>query len=176
MSEVDRITENGKKTIVDLLNKSLQVEYGFIVNYPRLIDQMVNIDEIPDKQLPEDLERLGKASFRHAGEVIQLIGRLGGEPDWRVEPIDRIVDMGSMLAQQLKKEKLAQSIYQKAKHVAEQSQVKSGGFLGRLRTLSNPELRNVTERSDTIRILEHLAAQEYTHIRLVEDIIAVLNI
>ncbi len=175
MSEVYRITEKGKKAIVDLLNKSLRVEYAFIANYPRLIDQMVNIDQIPDEQTPKDLERLGSASYRHAGQIGQLIIRLGGEPNWRVEVIERIVDIHSMLIKQLEREKLAQSLYQQAKRVAEQNPVKSKGFLDKLTALLNPELRDVTERSDTIRVLEHIAAEEYTHIRIVEDIIASLH-
>jgi len=43
---VDRINEDGKKAIVRLLNKSIEVEYAFIFNYPRLIDQLVNIQPI----------------------------------------------------------------------------------------------------------------------------------
>jgi len=43
---VDRINEDSKKAIVSLLNKSIEVEYAFIFNYPRLIDQLVNIEPI----------------------------------------------------------------------------------------------------------------------------------
>ena len=45
MSEIDRITEEGKKALVDLLNKSIEVEYGMILNYPRILDQIKNIDK-----------------------------------------------------------------------------------------------------------------------------------
>lgn len=31
MSEVDRITDSDRKAIVDLLNRSLQVEYGILI-------------------------------------------------------------------------------------------------------------------------------------------------
>ena len=46
MFAVDRINEDGKKAIVRLLNKSIEVECAFIFNYPRLIDQLVNIQPI----------------------------------------------------------------------------------------------------------------------------------
>ena len=46
MFAVDRINEDGKKAIVSLLNKSIEVKYAFIFNYPRLIDQLVNIEPI----------------------------------------------------------------------------------------------------------------------------------
>ena len=46
MFAIDRITEDGKKTIVSLLNKAIEIEYAFIFNYPRLIDQSVNIEPL----------------------------------------------------------------------------------------------------------------------------------
>ncbi len=33
MFTVDRITEDGKKAIVSLLNKSIEIEYAFIFNF-----------------------------------------------------------------------------------------------------------------------------------------------
>jgi len=96
--EVETIKENGKKAIVDLLNKSLQVEYSFILNYPRIIDNLVII-KIHDEQLIKDLEHVGKESTRHLGSLGQLIVQLGGEPEWQIEVIDRMVDVDRMLVQ-----------------------------------------------------------------------------
>jgi len=121
--EVETIKESGKKAIVDLLNKSLQVEYSFILNYPRIIDNLVII-KIHDEQLIKDLEHVGKESTQHLGSLGQLIVQLGGEPRWRIEVIDRMVDVDRMLVQQLDKEKLALSLCQQAKHLAEQNRVK----------------------------------------------------
>jgi len=97
MSKVDRITENGKRAIVNLLNQSLQVEYDMILNYPRMLDQLVSIDRVPNQKFIWDLERLGKESFKHAGITGQLIAQLGGEPQWDIKVVERMIDVGSML-------------------------------------------------------------------------------
>jgi len=174
MSEVDRITEEGKRAIVALLNQALLAEYGMLLNYPRIIDQLANIDKVSDKQLAIDLERLGKDSFRHAGIVGQLIAQLGGKPDWDITVIDRMIDIGSMLVEQLAKEKLAMSIYQDAKRIADKNQVKAKGFLGRLTTWRE-EPRDTTSRSKAIDILTSLHNEEWGHIRRCENAILAFN-
>ncbi len=66
MSDIDRITNDGKRAIVSILNSGLAVEYIHIVNYPRFIDQMVNINEVPDNDPSVVvLKKLGEASVRH---------------------------------------------------------------------------------------------------------------
>ncbi len=81
MSDVDRITDDGKRAIVSILNKGLAVEYTHIIDYPRFIDQMVNIDRIPDDDpCIVVLKRLGEESVRHTNIVMQLITLLDGEP------------------------------------------------------------------------------------------------
>ena len=176
MSEVDLITDSGKRAIVDLLNRSLQVEYGMILNYPRLLDQIVGIDEIPDKLIPGNLESLGKESFRHAGKVGQLIVQLGGEPQWDIEVIDRIIDIGSMLVQQLEKEKAALSMYQQAKLVAQQNQAKAKGFLRGLMGWGSEESHSVVKRSEVISILSGLINDETRHVQVVKNTIAAWDI
>jgi len=171
MAEVDRITESGKKAIANLLNQAWQVEYGLILNYPRILDQLINIDQVPDEQFTWDFERLGKESYTHAGLVIQLITQLGGEPQWGVEITDRMIDVGGMLALQLEKEKSALSIYQQAKLVAQQNQAKGKGFLGRLVTWGDEESREFVSRSTVINILNRLTNDEMGHIKLAERLI-----
>lgn len=171
MAEVDRITESGKRAIVSLLNQSVQVEYGLILNYPRILDQLINIDRVTDEQFTRDLERLGKESFRHSGMIGKLIVQLGGEPQWEIEVIDRMIDIGGMLVHQLEKEKLALSIYQQAKLVAQQNQAKAKGFLGGLITWGGEESRALISRSAVINILNRLTMDEMGHIKLVERMI-----
>ncbi len=122
--KIESIKESAKKAIIELLNKQLQVEYAFIINYPRIIDKLIAVDKINDEQLNKDLERLGKDSTRHLGSVGQLIVQLGGEPMWQIEVIDRLVDVDNLLDHQLKKEKVALSLCQEAKRVAERNKVK----------------------------------------------------
>jgi len=177
MYEVDTIRDSAKKAIVDLLNKSLQFEYAFIINYPRIIDKLVAMDEIHDEQVTRDLEYLGKSSVQHVGWVGQLILELGGKPAWRIDTIDRMVDVGSMLVQQLAKEKAAQSVYQEARRIAEKNQVKTKvrDVLGEFTKMRDEADDDVIRASDVISVLERLASEEQTHIRLAEDTIATLK-
>ena len=174
MFAVDRITEDGKKAIVSLLNKSIEVEYAFIFNYPRLIDQLVNIEPITQESVASKLELLGKESVQHAGWIMRLIENLGGEPQLPFEVIDRMTDIPSLLLKQLDKEKLVQSLFQQAKLLAEQNQAK--GILARMKTKGALSPDMVKERSRTIRVLERLEIDEGRHIKLVPNIISELNL
>jgi len=174
MFAVDRITESGKKSIISLLGKSIQIEYSFIFNYPRLIDQLVNIEPITQEGVAKKLERLGKESVQHAGWIMRLIENLGGEPQLPVEVIDRMTDIPSLLLKQLDKEKLVQSLFQQAKRVAEQNQVE--GILAKMKTKGALSPGSTAERSSTIRVLERLEIDEGRHIGLVQNIISELNL
>ncbi len=171
MVETDRITDNAKRAMVDLLNRVIQMEYAFIINYPRLIDQIISIEEVPDQQIVDDLERLGKDSTEHLGVAGQLITRLGGEAKWRVNVIGRMVDIDNLIEQQVAWEKAAMPLYIEAKRLAQDNPVKSSGLMERLRAAFGAE-PDPAPRGETIRLLEHLASQERTHLRLVEDILA----
>ena len=48
--EIVTITDKAKKAIADLCNKSVVVEYDMMLNYPRIIDHIVNFEEIKDEQ------------------------------------------------------------------------------------------------------------------------------
>ena len=176
MFEVDRITEDGKKAIVGLLNESVKTEYSHIVNYPRFIDHLVNIERIPSESIPPSLAHLGKDSVRHLGETIKLIEKLGGKPQWEIVVVARMPDPRYDLSKQMEKEKLSLSLWQQAKSVAEQSQVKGlGGILWNTRTLRGL-LDEVVGRNEVIRILGELANDEEHHIVLLQDALSALNI
>ena len=174
MFAVDRITESGKKAIINLLAKAIEIEYTFIFNYPRLIDQLVNIEPITQEGVAKKLELLGKESVQHAGWIMRLIENLGGEPQLPVEVIERITDIPGLLLKQLDREKLVQSLFQQARRVAEQNQVE--GILAKMKTKGALSPGSVAERSSTIHILERLEIDEGKHIKLVQDIIAELNL
>ena len=101
MAEVDRITEEGKKAIINLLNKSIQVEYDMVMNYPRIMDQIKNIDKSQSEEFINNCERLGKDSFRHATIATKLIEELGGKPEFEMLVIDRMIDIQKALIEQL---------------------------------------------------------------------------
>ena len=174
MFAVDRITEDGKKAIVSLLNKSLEIEYAFIFNYPRLIDQLINIEPITQERVAKTLELLGKESVQHAGWISQLTEKLEGEPQLPIEVIDRMTDIPSLLLKQLDREKLVQSLFQQAKRVAESNQVE--GIWAKMKTMGALSPGSGAERSSTIRVLERLAIDEGRHIVLVQNIISELNL
>ncbi len=174
MFAVDRINEDGKKAIVSLLNKSVEVEYAFIFNYPRLIDQLINIEPLIQESVAKKLELLGKESVQHAHWIMQLIEGFGGEPQLPVEVIDRMTDIPSLLLKQLDKENLAQSLFQQARLLAEQNQVE--GILAKMKTMRALSPDMVKERSRTIRVLERLEIDEGRHIPLVQNIISELNL
>ena len=173
MFAVDRITEDGKKAIVNLLNESIEIEYAFIFNYPRLIDQLVNIEPITQERVAKKLELLGKESIQHAHWIMRLIEGLGGEPQLPFEVIDRMTDIPSLLLEQLDKEKTVQSIFQQAKQVVEQKQAK--GILAKIKTMGAVSPDSVADRSSIIRILERLEIDEGRHIVLLQNVISELN-
>jgi len=174
MFEVDRITEDGKKAIVSLLNKSLEIEYAFIFNYPRLINQLVNIEPITQEEVAKKLELLGKESVQHAGWIMRLIEDLGGESSLPFEVLSGMTDIPSLLLKQLDKEKLVQSLFQQARRVAEQSQAK--GILVKMKMMEVGSQDMFKERSRTIHLLERLEIDEGRHIKLVQNMISELNL
>jgi len=88
-----------------------------------------------------------------------------------------MVDVNNLLAQQLDKEKLVLSLFQQAKHLAEQNRVKVKvkDFFGRLIRMEAELPIDVVNINDVISILNRIIIDEKKHIRLVEDSIATLN-
>ena len=105
---------------------------------------------------------------------MQLIEGLGGEPQLPFEGIDRMTDIPSLLLEQLDKEKLALSLFQQAKLLAEQNQAE--GILAKMKTMGALSPGSVAERSSTIRVLERLEIDEGRHIKLVQNMISELNL
>ncbi len=170
MAYTDRITEDAKREIVNILNRIVGVEYRFIVNYPRSIDQMVTIEGVEDQQLTDDLERLGHESGLHLNTCVQLITRLGGTSIWQVQPRDRVIDLEARAEDQLASERLANRLYSEAAEIAEDNPAKSG-LLNKLRPSPDAESDPVS-RTETIRLLRHMADQELTHERILKDCLA----
>lgn len=173
--EVETIKKDAKKSIVELLNKSLQIEYDLLFNYPRVIDKLVNVDKIHDEQLIKTLEGMGKESLRHFDEVEKLIGKLGGEAIWHIDVVGWSVDVEMMLVQQLEKENWAISWYKETKRVAERNKVKVGGLLGRLAGSADELPEDVVNVNDIISLCERHIIDEERHIRLVKDSIDTLS-
>ena len=168
MFEADRITEHGARTILNLLNESIKVEYGMIVAYPRLIDHLVQVEELPPEKVPTTLARLGEESAKHMNKTANIITSLGRDPQWNLAAVDIMDDVRRVLREQMEKEKLALSVYRQARKVAEESQVK--GFRGLFQKQSTRMSRGMI-----IDILTEMAADEERHIILLQNAIDQLD-
>lgn len=175
MAGIDRITEEGKRAIVDLLNKGIHAEYGMVLNYPRILDQIANIDKSQTEDFINNAERFGKDSFRHATIVAKLIEELGGEPEFEMLTIDRMIDVNKALVEQLGKEKLAESLYKQARLIAQNNQAKEKGVFAKLRGMWEEPKKDVS-RSEVIERLKRLELDEMGHTKRVETMLLQTNI
>ncbi len=171
--ETYTIKENAKQAIVELLNRAIQVEYDMILNYPRCIDRPVNIDNIRDEQLIRDLEYAGKVSVQHFGNISKLIQLLGGETKWVLGTIERLVDVGKCLTQQLGKENEAIAVYKEAIQLVEKNKVKvkGPGFLSKLvdRLAGGEEEVKAIDANYIVGTCESHIMDEERHVKLVGD-------
>ncbi len=176
--ETETIKEDAKRALVALINKSLQIEYEFIMNYPRMIDKLVNYDEIHDEQLTRDIQKFSKDSLRHFGELTALVEKLGGQPMWNMEMIARLDDVEELLTRQLGKEREVLSIFEQAKRIVEQNsvKVKAGGLFRRLIIgLKDEPPERIIYVPEIMSIVEREIMEEKGHVRLVEDSIATIK-
>lgn len=166
---LETIKESAKKSIVELLNKSLQIEYDFLFGYPRVVDKLVNVDKINDEQLIENIELVVKESLLHFDEIDRLIRKCGCETIWHINVVGWSVDVEEMLLQLRDKENWVISWYQAAKRVAEQNKVKAGGPLSRLTGSANILPEDFIDVNELISMLDRHVTEEEKHIRLCDD-------
>ena len=57
--KIEAISEDGARGLIAILNEVIQVEYGIIINYPRMIDYFVNVEKFNDETFLSDLEKIG---------------------------------------------------------------------------------------------------------------------
>ena len=175
--DIETLTDDGKTILVGLLNKALIIEYDFILNYPRMIDKLVNYDKINDEMLINNLERLGTESMKHFNHGITLIEKLGGEPTWQLGTIERLEEIEELLIKQLEKEKEAISIYRTAILAVHKNKQKAKvkEFFSMLIHANN----NLPIKITVPELIEHLnieLAEENNHVKIVEDSIAILQL
>lgn len=173
--EIETISEDGKKALVGLLNKSIQVEYSFILNYPRMMDYFINYEKFNDEIFLSDLEKLGKDSSIHLGWIVDIIKKLGGEPAWQINTIERSINALEMGNQQLEKEKMALEFFKEAIRLVRRNMVKTkviDSFGKFIRTNKNGRDEEVVEAGEVINSLERMAIDENNHIKKVHDMLA----
>ena len=174
--EIVTITDKARKSIAELCNESVIVEYDMILNYPRIIDHIINFEKIKDEQLVKDLDRLGKDSLGHFTKMDEMIRNLGGDMVWLTSTLPRLVDVLDILDKQFGKEEAARDIYKEAKKIAMANKItiKVGGFFDRLRGMDISE-KGIVPFEQIINDLDHLIWDEERHARIVKDSIATLN-
>jgi rubrerythrin len=173
--EVETLSKECKEALCALLNKAIQVEYGVILNYPRIIDYLANYEKVNDEIFLADLERLGTDSARHLGCVVEIIRKLGGEPVWQMDTIERLFDAHATGVQQLEKEKMAVELYKQAIHLVRKNLVteKVRDFAGKLvKTNRNGLQEEVCEACEVITQLERIQIDEVRHVETVHDMLA----
>jgi len=171
--EIVTITNEAKKSIAKLCNETVVVEYDMILNYPRIIDHIINFEKIEDEQLIKDLDRLGKDSLGHFTKMDQMIRNLGDDMVWLTSTLPRLVGVLDILDKQLGKEKAARDLYKEAKKIAINNKitVKVGGFFNVLRG-KDISAQNITPFEQIINDLDCLILDEERHITVVENSIA----
>ena len=170
------IKENVRKSIVDKLNRLLQVENDLIFNYPQVIDRLVREENIDDKQLLESIETAAKESLRHHDEVDKWIGKLGGETIWDLKIVSSSVDVKELILQQLEKEKWAISWYNSVKKIAEQNKVNAAGIIGMVMGSGNVLPEDFVNVDEFINMLERHIADEERHIKICHHAVEVLSV
>jgi bacterioferritin len=95
----------GSSRVIDLLNRSLSLEYSIIIHMPRVASS------IKDQETRALVLLLGSVSIKHADTVAGAISMLGGHPDWSFEPPPVGDDLIDVFRKQLEKERLAQKLH-----------------------------------------------------------------
>jgi len=171
--EIVTITDRAKEAIAKLCNETVVVEYDMILNYPRIVDHIINFEKIEDEQLIKGIDRLGKDSLGHFTKMDEMIRNLGDDMVWLTSTLPRLVDIVGILDSQLEREKAARDIYQEARKIAVANKIaaKPGGFFSRLRGIDISE-HNIVLFDKLINDLDRLISDEERHMRIVEDSIA----
>ncbi len=171
------ITEDGKRAVMSLLNDSLQIEYEFMMNYPRCIEILVNKHKITDEQLIGDIKICADDSTRHFNEISQLIESLGGKPVWKTSVIGQWDDIPSRINDQLKREKEVLAIFKDINRILQQNKVeiKDRKFFGKTFTVRSEPQEAVVTLNEIKSIIDRETSDEIKHIRLAENSIATIR-
>ena len=106
MGKNDKEVQANRAKLIGLLNQILQIEYSFMIHYPRLARALRS------EEARSILEELGRDSTRHGNVVSGIIEELGGKAEWSFEPAPDGTDMAAVLRKQLEKEELASQLHQ----------------------------------------------------------------
>jgi len=174
---MDTISMDAMKAVANLCNQIVLVEYEMILGYPRLIDHLTQFEKIKDKEILDNLDRLGKDSLGHFSRIDRLMAQFGIPMKWTTNLLPRIVDPIHVLNAQLNKEREALELYETARKIVINSkkEAKPRGLISRLFGREKDKEESVISADEVIFLLERHKQDEGRHIRLVEDSIATLK-
>ena len=119
------------------------------LEYSMIINYPLINKAIKDPDIKKMVEILGTVSIKHADAIADVVTALGGKPQWDFEPAPQEIDLQKIFLSQLEKEKKALQLHGQS----------AGMF-------SDRTLRDK---------FEQIAKQEQSHIKLVEDILELLQ-
>jgi bacterioferritin (cytochrome b1) len=119
------------------------------LEYSMIIHYPLISKAIQDPDIKQMVKILGTVSIKHADTVADAITALGGTPRWDFEPAPDDIDLKKIFLGQLEKERMAFKLHSGSANMV------SDKVLGAK--------------------LEAIASQEQEHIKLVEDILALLD-
>ena len=175
MSEDGGVVDSTKQAILIFLHKSLEMEYACTIDYPRIIDILVNGDQVPDPdyKLRRSLETLAEQSVEHLHATAKLIEALGGKPQWRTPAPKRIAEVHTSLLAQLESEKASVALFEQAKNIG------AGGPMGlfaKVKAAIGSSATRASKKNSTIRLLNRLSQEEQAHVAVLKSLVSELNI
>ena len=175
--EIETIKEEAKKNIAALCNKSIKVEYDMILNYPRVVESILNYHKIQDQQSIDEMNKLGKDSLDHYNIISNIVTKLGYQPELHITICERIPDILDCLNKQLEKEKTVRDIYKQIVEIAKRNRtkVKIGGFFGIFNQARCSLEAEVITADEVIDTFTRLSQQEAYHARMVEDLVGAMS-
>ncbi|MBI4297881.1 MAG: hypothetical protein HY676_05050 [Chloroflexi bacterium] len=180
MAQDDLVSEIARLPFPEMLNRTLALEYRFIVSYPRLIDRMVDVEKTVDKEseVVKILKQLGQESVYHCDYVMRIIRALGGEPTFNFEIIADMPDIVHHCEEQLEREMLTLAIYRRAKSLAE-DRIRANVWhrvANRLASLLFRRASQPTTKGPILELLEKLIAAERSHVEKMDKVIRILQL
>lgn len=141
---VDKPGQNGQhQEARELLERALDLEYRFIVHYPKLARLM------PSRSLAERVQVLGQDSIRHADTVVRIVAGLGGGAIVpTVDPLPTQLDLKDMFSRQLEREKLGLYFHATAANLA------SGELASDLRQIADQEQWHIRMTEEILAALD----------------------
>ena len=102
---MDKKKAEANAQLLEVLNKTLELEYSLIIQYPHIAEA------VRDPETKQLTQSLGTASIGHFDTVSGAIKKLGGVPRWSFEPFPQKLELKRIFQIQLGKEQMALKLH-----------------------------------------------------------------